>query len=397
LGENFVRRRWLRRLTIALAALLVVAVGVWCFAWRPVRPAAAFLSRLSGPEPDAADLKAIDEVLEDGKREWGLLPPSLVLEGPVRGAPLVIVVAGVTPKGIDDSRVRRLALALRDAGFAVLAPEVRGLARAGEDEHLVEDVVVAWSAALSGRTGQTPRGHVAFLGVSLGGGLVLRALAAGGLGDPSPSTVSAVFLVGSPDDATALAPEWFHRAAAEKDADTSERQRAGDGRFARHGILRAAIPALIAADAERTALRAWLDPIGEDFATNVAEPTGISSPEARRWLAAARAEGSITDADLAWVLPAAKPFLDATSPARIPPAGLARISMPVFLIHGEADPLVPVTEMSRLAARLSASASVHTLSSHLIAHVEIESPGLLETWRHLRFVQDFFDVAAAAR
>jgi pimeloyl-ACP methyl ester carboxylesterase len=114
-------------------------------------------------------------------------------------------------------------------------------------------------------------------------------------------------------------------------------------------------------------------------------------------MASVRAEGAITDADFAWVLPAARPFLEECSPAAILPAGLARLTMPVFLLHGVEDPLVPSSEMSALAARLSKATSVHVLPSHLVSHVEIESPGLAETWRHLRFVQDFFDVATAAR
>src|SRR5205823_922145 len=123
--------------------------------------------------------------------------------------------------------------------------------------------------------------------------------------------------------------------------------------------------------------------------------TGLSSPAAARWVAAVRAEDRIRDDDVAWLMPAARRFLDDTSPASIDDSGLARIAMPVFLIHGEEDPLVPVDEMRRLAQRLSAHATVRAFPSRLLAHVEVGSPGLVEGWRHLRFLQDFFDTVAS--
>jgi hypothetical protein len=47
--------------------------------------------------------------------------------------------------------------------------------------------------------------------------------------------------------------------------------------------------------------------------------------------------------------------------------------------------------MDRLAARLRAATSARTLSSALVDHTEVESPGLGDLWEHVKFLDAFFD------
>ncbi len=209
------RRRSLRRRILwVLAALLVVAVSTWAFVVRPREPAIAFLNRLAGPAPTWDDLARAGARLPAEPR-----PPTVVRPAGHDDAPRVVAVAGVTPEGVRDPRVLRVVEALAAAGCDVVAPELAGLARPGEDETLVDDVVVAWRRALAGDGGASgPRRRVAFLGVSLGAGVVVRALARGAEGDPAPGTVGAVLLVGPPDDTVALARAWFRRPVAARTA-----------------------------------------------------------------------------------------------------------------------------------------------------------------------------------
>ena len=383
------RRRSLRRRILwVLAALLVVAVSTWAFVVRPREPAIAFLNRLAGPAPTWDDLARAGARLPAEPR-----PPTVVRPAGRDGAPRVVAVAGVTPEGVRDPRVLRVVEALAAAGCDVVAPELAGLARPGEDETLVDDVVVAWRRALAGDGGASgPRRRVAFLGVSLGAGVVVRALARGAEGDPAPGTVGAVLLVGPPDDTVALARAWFRRPVAAADATGLDEARSDAGLFARHGVARAAAARLLPA-AELAPVRAWLDAVGETPSPGHREPAGLASPEAARFVAAVRAEERVADADLAWLLAAATPFLEASSPAAAP--SLARVTAPVFVVHGVEDALVPVTEARALAARLTASSAVEVLESRLLSHVDVASPGLAETWRHVTFVQRFLDAAGA--
>lgn len=386
------RRRWPRRLALGAGALALAVVAAWAFLWRPVAPAAALLARLAGPLPTPADLTAAGATRWVGGASLPPVVPTLDVPGPTADAPLVLLVAGVTPEGIADARVGRLALALRAAGCAVVAPEVRGLTRPGDDSDLVGEVVGAWSAALRG---DPPRRRVAMLGVSLGAGLVVRAIARGAPGDPPADSVSAVLLVGPPDDVVALAPRWFREPVAPASATGAADARSDAGCFARHRILRAATATLVP-QPDRAAVHRWLDEVGERPAGAIDGPPGLASEPAARLVRVTRAEADLSAADLAWVLGAARPFLEATSPAAAPVGALDRLRMPVFVLHGLADPLVPAEESDRLRDRLRA-ARTDVLKSTLLSHVDVGSPGLLDTWHHLRFVQGFLDEAEARR
>lgn|GEM_PF-2932433 len=378
-------RRLVRRIGYVLAAFLVLAVGVWAVVVRPRRPAIAFLDRLAGPLP------SWDEMARAGaRRSAGTRPTTVDVAGPAADAPRIVAVAGVTPEGVFDPRVLRVVVALRDAGFAVTAPDLVGLTHPGEDEALVDDVVAAWRRALGGDDAAAP-GRVALLGVSFGAGVVLQALARGAAGDPDPSTVSAVLLVGPPDDAEALATAWFRRPVAPPEATGAADARSDAGLFARHGLARAAAARRLPPD-DLALVRAWLDAVGEAPSAATPAPAGLASPEARRLVAAVLAEAAIGADDLAWVLAAAAPFLRASSPAAV--ASFARVRAPVFLIHGVGDALIPVEASRALAARLTSAREVEVLESRLLSHVDVGSPGVAETWRHVTFVQRFFDAAS---
>jgi hypothetical protein len=60
----------------------------------------------------------------------------------------------------------------------------------------------------------------------------------------------------------------------------------------------------------------------------------------------------------------------------------------VFLIHGVEDPLVPVSDLPLLEARLRPHTEVRSLRSALLGHVEV---GSREAWDHVLFVDGFFD------
>ena len=91
-----------------------------------------------------------------------------------------------------------------------------------------------------------------------------------------------------------------------------------------------------------------------------------------------------------------EPFLAALSPARFD-AKLDGLRCPVFLIHGVDDPLVPVEQMERLRARLTRRVRVEALESSVLSHVGVGGASLSDKWRHVRFVQRFFDAVTDAR
>jgi pimeloyl-ACP methyl ester carboxylesterase len=384
------RRRGLRIAVWVALALFVVAVAGWAVLVRPNRAAIAFLQRLSRPADAAAATDRGARMLPaDGAR-----PACLVLAGRAPDAPVVVAVAGLTREGVADARVARLVVALHDAGFSVVAPDLPGLRAPGDDDRLVDPVVRTWAAALEGRLGLPPTPSVALFGVSLGGGLVVRAAARRAPGDPPAGSVSAMLLVGPPDDATTLAKAWFAEPLAAAGAGATETARSEAGAFARHGIARAALPSVVPA-AEHQVSKRWIDAVGDGDAGAAAAPP-VESEAARAWVAATRAEHRATPAQVDLLVSGAGAFLAAVSPASADAASLARLAAPTYVVHGVADPLVPVAESRRLAARL-VGARVGVLESRVVAHVEVASPGLAETWRHVTFIQSFFDDARGSR
>jgi dienelactone hydrolase len=359
------------------ALVLVALAGTAAAVVLPSLPAVRFLRRMAGPEPTREEMPPRTMVaLSDPDAGVAGLPGSYSFRGPVDAAGLVVV-HGLTDLGMDDPRLWRLAVALRDGGFGVEVPEVWPLRRLDLPSRYLGQAVdfIAQDAR------DSPAKRRGFVGISVGATFALRAAAR--------VEAAAILLVGAPDDVTGLAREWFSRADAPAGADEVAALRAEAGRHARSALLQTALPRLVP-DAERTAIRSWLvDAPAWRLPPFPADVSALGAA-ARRFVAAASAGERISEADRDWILAAIDDFLAALSPARID-SELDSLRCPVFLVHGVDDPLVPLEQMERLRARLARRVAVATLESRILSHVGVGATSLPETWSHVRFVQRFFD------
>lgn len=66
--------------------------------------------------------------------------------------------------------------------------------------------------------------------------------------------------------------------------------------------------------------------------------------------------------------------------------------IPVFLLHGRGDPLVPIEEAAHLATRLRRRTIVSVLESHMVGHTSVNEVGLGERIAHVVQMDDFFDM-----
>ena len=66
--------------------------------------------------------------------------------------------------------------------------------------------------------------------------------------------------------------------------------------------------------------------------------------------------------------------------------------MAIFLLHGNADPLVPVSELPLLEKRLAAFTIVSTFESHLLGHTTVGEAGWGDRFDHIVWLDDFFDM-----
>jgi pimeloyl-ACP methyl ester carboxylesterase len=223
-----------------------------------------------------------------------------------RRAPVIVLAAGLTPRGVADPRLVRLATALARTGRVVFAPQL-ALAQRRLDHVDVERV---GAAVLRMRDHPVSTGQVAVLGFSFGGSYALVAAS-------DPEVAGAV-----------------SRIAA----------------FGAYADLSALIPAVRRMD--RGSLRGYLD-----AARNGEDGVGLTLEE-HRALSAVLLEG----ADPGTLPASVQQRLAALSPARARP-----IDCPVSLIHAVDDPVIPHRELGILAGALP---HARMYSVELFTHVD---------------------------
>jgi fermentation-respiration switch protein FrsA (DUF1100 family) len=212
-------------------------------------------------------------------------------------SPGLVLVHGLSAQGKDDPRLRRAAVLLARAGWAVATPTVAGLTvlRLRPDD---AEIVVAAVRALR----DAHHRPVAILGVSLGSGPALLAAA-----DPRvASSISAVLALGGYASAVELLRYTLTGAFR------------FDGVSGRRPVSEPAITQFARANAE------LVDAAGQRLLDN-------------------------RDPHLVDKLVAALPIETRRLLAELSPEGVvARLRAPLFLIHGRDDPAVPFTESLRL-------------------------------------------------
>lgn len=310
---------------------------------RHVRAASLLTALTSG---DALSVPERELRLEDGTRarRYGSAD---------RGAPLVALIHGVHPDGIDEPRLVRFAQALASEGFVVVTPELEALASVRLDPNASTALASACDAIarLEGRSA------LGVIGISVGGGLALVAA-------PRTERIGAILAIGPHHQIAELAQTWL-------DDDESERYGAQVLAYAYADDYFEGIPD---ADAVRAALGALLREERPELAS--------LSPEAR-----ARLDPLRHGHELAPAAPRLRQIVEAHAAdlAALSPAGhLVDVKVPVFLLHGQGDPLVPSTE-SRAIQR-ERPEGTQLLRTPLLGHADHREVSLLDQLEVVRFM-----------
>lgn len=285
-------------------------------------------------------------------------------------APALVVLHGVHHLGIEEPRLVGFATAMASCGIRVLTPELPGI----KDYHISLDSVrtigesVKWMAAQTGAP-------VGVMGLSFAGGLALVAAE-----DPAygPS-FKFVVAVGS-QDSMARVTEYYQTGRDVRPDSTVEVLPAHDygPLVIEYEYLEGFLPT---ADLEpvRAVLRAHLyeDPRGEAAAMlllndtqkrEVTELENASLPATREKIAAAIAGHANEFPEL--------------SPER----GLRTLTTPVYLLHGEADNIIPAAETLWMANELPSESLQAALVSPVLSHINLETKvGAMEEWRLVHF------------
>jgi pimeloyl-ACP methyl ester carboxylesterase len=376
------RKRWR---VFAVAALLLLALIVWL--GQPWFSGAAFIADLSGTQrwPRRllpVRLHAVTNADVTVPTRHGAVPARITRAAGSRRT--VVVFPGVHSGGVDEPRLAALTARLAATGATVVSvplPELRVYRITPASTDAIEDAV-GWTAS---QRDLAPSGTVGVVGVSFSGGIAIVAAGRLSLRD----RISAVISIGGhadlprvmtylctgtlPGGATAPAPHDYGAAI----------------------MLRAAIPALVPPEqvAPMTdALVAFLD-ASSDAGTHparAAERLATAHALADRLDDPARTLMQLTHArDVAAVGPKLLPLVEtlggnaALSPDRSPAP-----HVPVYILHGRDDTVIPSFEASELAdyLRRQGNQNTHVMLTPLLSHADVQSNvSLAEGWRLVRF------------
>lgn len=287
-------------------------------------------------------------------------------------APGIVLCHGIHRLGIDEPRLGRFARALASSGIHVLTPRIDALTDYKIDAASVPTIDVA-ARTLAVRLG---RSRVGVMGFSFAGGLSLVAAS-----QPETSrAIGLVVAVGAHDDLARVTRFFGTGATTLPDgkpfAMTPHEYGplvlaygAADSFFANEDIA-------VAREAMR--LKLWER---HDEATREAEK--LSPAGKARWAQLVSGQRA-----------AITPILDrlasqneATFRAASPHGKLATVRVPVFLLHGAGDTVIPPSETWWLASQVGAERLRDVLVSPIIQHVELHGePTVVDRFRIVHFL-----------
>jgi dienelactone hydrolase len=368
-----------KSLTRKARALLFAAAVAIVVLFRPASAhvrAAALLTQFSAKE--SAE-HAVDESPADVVS--GPAPFRARLYAP-RGAPAapgIVLAHGVHRLGIDEPRLVRFARAIATSGVVVLTPEIKELADYRVDPRSI-DTIGAAAHALAARTG----GPVGVMGMSFAGGLALLAAADARY---APD-VGFVVAVGAHDDLGRVS-RFFATSSIPLPNGTTQAMHAHD--YGPLVLVYANVEDFFtAADAPaaREALRLWL---WEERDAARARAAALS-PEGRAKIDLLF--GSHVDALAAELLAEIARREGSMGPVS-PHGRLQSIHVPVFLLHGAGDTVIPASETLWLAEDVPRAYVHDVLVSPAIVHVELEGePTIGDKWALVHFMAEVLQQAS---
>jgi dienelactone hydrolase len=358
--------------------LLIGLVVVWRPASAHVR-AASLLVRFANPDGHSLLANVSRHPVDVRDLPLAQTRARLYLPTDISHPPGIVVVHGVHYKGIDEPRLGRFARTIAASGAAVLTPEVRELCDYRIDPASIDTIGVS-ARALSDQLGGQ---RVGVMGFSFAGGLALVTAT-----DPRYRNPFAfVVAVGAHDDLGRVLHFFASNEAPRPDGTTLQ--------LTAHPYGSAVLVYAHAQDfflpddvaAARDALRLWLR---EDFDA-ARERAKVLSPEG------AAEMKHVFDRDTAALAPQLNPEIArlAGSFAAISPSGhLADIRVPVFLLHGAGDNVIPPSETEWLAHDTPRALLREVLVSPAIEHVGLQ--GETKLGDELALVHFMGDVLQAA-
>jgi dienelactone hydrolase len=371
----------------SVVALISVSVVVlFAVAWPFVRAhlqAVAVLRLVGGQQVPWVVSKLVAEPIRTEEVTFstaaGVVRGRLYLPERHRNAPGLMVLHGVHHLGIEEPRLMSFAAAMASCGLRVLTPELPGI----KDYHVdsASSRVIGESALWFAR--QTG-GPVGVLGLSFSGGLALVAA-----GNPTyRPDFKFVFAVGSQDAMDHVAAYYLTGQEARPDG-TIERLTPHEygALVLEYEHLEDFVPAEDEA-AIRPVLREHL------YEDKRAEELAAAGLNARQRVEAKELMDSNSAATRARLAAANRRHVEEME--GLSPHGMLRtMTTPVYLLHGEADNIIPAAETLWMASELPGTSLQAMLVSPVLSHLDLDGakPGVWDQWRLVHFFALVMDAA----
>jgi dienelactone hydrolase len=273
-------------------------------------------------------------------------------------APGLVVLHGVHHLGIDEPRLVAFARSLSSSGVKVLTPELTSLADYKVDPASVD--VIGYSAReFAGQTGR----RVGVLGLSFSGGLSLLAAA-----DPHfTQSIAFVVSVGAHDDLQRVSQYLITSRINRPDGTTFHLQAHEYGAliliYSHLEDFFPAVDAPVARDALRTLLWEQVD--------EARKLSAQLSPESRQKM------DLLFDHHLESFIPQIETMIaqHQNEMSAVSPHGqLSSLHVPVLLLHGAADNVIPPTELLWLQQDIPQNDLRGALTSAVLSHLDMQRP-----------------------
>jgi dienelactone hydrolase len=373
------------RILLALPFLTIVLLALTPPVYNHLRAASALTVIAEMPESALSRFDTNPVIAEQ------ITFPSITTEPAILYHPVgiahpsvLVVVHGVHHLGISEPRLQRFARALASHGYLVMTPQVDELA----DYNITKTSATVIGDAVHELVRRSGAQKVGLLGLSFAGGMSLIAAS-----DPAVEReLSGVIAIGAHDDLKRVL-DFFE----------TDQTRAPDGAVLRmkaheYGSLVTAYSHAASYFSPqdvvqaRVALRALL---WEDMPRAHAEAAKLSPAGQERMAQLFAHDTKSLVADTQRALAAVRPELDAASPHYY----LARVHVPVLLLHGSADNVVPPTETLWLERDLPKGVLKDALISNAIGHVEVGGSSVIDQLRLIHWMDEMLellDTASAA-
>jgi dienelactone hydrolase len=370
------------RRRIALGALGLV-VALLAVSARPVHRHA----RAAGLMKRFVDANATGRIADYGRREVKeymldlpgadrAIPARLYSPAGEEHAPCMVLAHGVHRLGIEEPRLKAFSRAIASAGIAVLTPEVRELADYRIDPR---SIVTLRLAAYVLRTRCENR-RVGMMGMSFAGGLAVMSAAS-----PHADDIAFVASIGGHDDLGRVL-KFFATNEIERPDGTAEKLQAHD--YGPLVLVYSHIEGFFPpedAPAAQEALRYWL---WEEFETAKERAGKLSAPSHARMTALFEHKLETIKPELIAEIERRKAQFPLVSPSSC----LQDVQVPLYLLHGAGDNVIPASETLWLAHHAPKAWLQQALVSKAISHVELQGkPGWCDQVLLVHFMAGLLD------